>query len=208
MTRSILFDLDGVLVETRDLHFRALNAALEAHGCRPIGAIEHDEEYNGLPTRVKLDRLVSFGRVRAEDVSSIAALKQKETRRLLEAEVKFSPEMFCLLWGLRMSNYLLGVVTNAVPETAKLVIDRLLLNPRVVIPCPVQHVVANDAGAPKPEPDLYCVAAHKLNVRCDECLAVEDGEFGVRAATAAGCKVLRVSGPQEVTPKRIWEALC
>lgn len=206
MIRVVLFDLDGVLVETRDLHYRALNAALAAHGFLPITPVEHADEFNGLPTATKLDRLVKYGRVRQGDVPSVKAIKQKETRRLLENEVAFDPDKFCLLWGLRMAGYLIGVVTNAVPETAKLVIDRLL-HTDTVLRVPVGLVVANDAGNPKPEPDLYCIACHKLNVSPTECLAVEDGEYGVRAATAAGCRFMVVNGPADVTPAAVWSHL-
>lgn len=201
MIRAVLFDLDGVLVETRDLHYRALNAALQAHGAVPITPVEHADEFNGLPTSTKLDRLVKYGRVRSEDIASIQALKQKETRRLLEDEVKFDPGVFCLIMGLSY-RHRVAFVTNAVPETARSVIASVLNMSPWHYP-----LLTNADGAPKPSPDLYLKACDRLELPPADCLAVEDGNYGTQAATAAGCRVLRVAGPEEVTPRRIWEAI-
>ena len=202
MIRAVLFDLDGVLCSSSDLHFRALNAALEAHNYLPIPPVLHRGIYNGLPTAKKLDHLVKNKWVRGEDVSSIAALKQKETRRLLEAEVRFDPEKFCLLFGLAR-HHKIAIVTNSIPETAQLVVARLLKESPWHFP-----LLTNADGESKPSPDLYLKAIARLEVGAAECLAVEDGQYGVQAATAAGCRVLKVAGPEEVTPRRIWEALC
>ena len=205
MIRAVLFDLDGVLVETRDLHYRALNAALQSHGAVPITPVEHADEFNGLPTSTKLDRLVKYGRVRPEDIASIQALKQKETRRLLETEVTFDPNVYCLLAGLIRLDMSLAVVSNAVRDTVEVVLRLILGRPAWNF---FEWIVTPGDSPPKPNGAMYLRAASLVGVSPSECLAVEDGEYGVRAATEAGCRVLRVAGPQEVTPKRIWEALC
>ena len=57
MIRCILFDLDGTLVEAKDWHYEALNGALEQHGHSAIPYEEHLKDFDGLPTRVKLEEL-------------------------------------------------------------------------------------------------------------------------------------------------------
>jgi HAD superfamily hydrolase (TIGR01509 family) len=55
------------------------------------------------------------------------------------------------------------------------------------------HVVtSSDVARPKPAPDLYLLAAERLGVPPRECVALEDSEYGVRAASAAGLRVIQV----------------
>ena len=59
----ILYDLDGVLVNACDWHYEALNRALEMTSGIKISRDEHETEFNGLPTKTKLDLLVKQERI-------------------------------------------------------------------------------------------------------------------------------------------------
>ncbi len=201
MIKAVLFDLDGVLVDLGPVHYEALNTALKAHGYLPISPEEHKSEYDGLPTKVKLSKLIDIGRVRVEDVDSICALKQKETLRLADEQCKFSPEKYCLIAGLKRAQFKVGIVSNAVFSTVSRV-------------CAVMGIIGmidvfttNEDGLPKPNPDLYLKACKRFQLKPYECLAVEDGHYGVDAAREAGCRVLEVENSSCVTPINIWKAV-
>jgi phosphoglycolate phosphatase-like HAD superfamily hydrolase len=59
---TVIFDMDGVLVDARDWHYESLNSALEIFGAA-IPYSEHLERFDGLPTKAKLSMLVEEGRI-------------------------------------------------------------------------------------------------------------------------------------------------
>jgi HAD superfamily hydrolase (TIGR01509 family) len=59
-------------------------------------------------------------------------------------------------------------------------------------------VTNEDVLNPKPSPDIYSLAAKSLGVQPGECLVVEDHEYGIAAAEAAGCQTIKVADPDEV----------
>lgn len=199
--RVVLFDVDGVLVSTPLLHFEALNLALAESGCAKIEKKQHDRLYNGLSTVKKLEMLAERGLVQHSQFAAISQAKQRHTLRMLEAQVKFDPNIYCLCAGLRAAGLRLGVVSNAVAATVWTVIDKLDLRSLIEI------ATSNEDGPPKPDPALYALACSRFGVEPKEALAVEDGKYGVESAKAAGCKVLEVKGPADVTPERVWSQL-
>ena len=58
MIKAIIFDLDGVLVDTKKIHFEALNIALEKHNFKKISFEDHVKIFDGLPTLEKLKILL------------------------------------------------------------------------------------------------------------------------------------------------------
>lgn len=196
---AVIFDLDGVLCDCRDVHYEALNAALAAAGVAPISPAEHAGAFDGLPTRVKLAALVESGRLDPDRADAVATEKQARTEVLMGDRVAFDPGAWCLWHGLRAAGVRVAVCTNAVARTADLVLRRLALRPDVL--------TTNEDGRPKPDPDLYRITAGRLALPPGACLAVEDNPRGVAAATSAGCGVLRVTGPRDVTPAAVWEAM-
>lgn len=201
MIRAVLFDLDGVLVDTRECHYTALNVALVENGFARIELKQHNELYNGLPTARKLEMLVERGLVTRDSVDRVILSKNKYTTKLL-THVKFDPNIFCLLAGLCADDFQIGVVSNAIRPTVNAVCTKLRVLEFVDI------ITSNEEGPPKPDPFLYRLACDRLKVPSHEVLAVEDGKYGIESAKRAGCRVLAVSGPCDVTPERVWEAMC
>ncbi len=202
MIKATLFDLDGVLVDTGEVHYAALNLALCENSCGMIEPQQHRELYNGLPTAVKLQMLVDRGLVPPEKLADIITRKKYHTTNLLKTHVKFDPEVYCLLAGLKSREVYVGVVSNAIRDTVVSVCRSL------EIARFLDTVVSNEDGPPKPAPDLYRLACRQLGVSSPYCLAVEDGKYGVESARSAGCKVLVVNGPRDVTPTNVWRELC
>lgn len=68
-----------------------------------------------------------------------------------------------------------------------------------------QVVTSSDVIHAKPAPDLYLLAAQRLGIPSEECIALEDSEFGVRAASAAGMRVIQI--PDLVPPTDLTRSL-
>ena len=85
MIKLIIWDLDGVLLESRDLHYYALNAALEdIDEDYVITTDEHLSTYDGLPTTKKLEMLTKQKGLLEKYYSAVWSSKQEKTRKLID----------------------------------------------------------------------------------------------------------------------------
>ena len=82
--KGIIFDLDGVLVDTKNIHFQALNEALKKISNIEISYNDHLKYYDGLPSLTKLKILNEEGKVKKKDNLKILRIKQKLTLKLLK----------------------------------------------------------------------------------------------------------------------------
>ncbi len=190
--KAVIFDMDGVLIDARDWHYKALNRGLEIFGAE-ISYEEHLERFNGLPTRMKLLTLVEEGRIPEIAKDYIEAVKQSWTLR--EAANACFPKMeHLILFGiLKTAGLKLGVATNSIRETATAMLGYAgLLSQLDVL------VTNQDVLRPKPSPDIYSLAAESLGVQPGECLVVEDHDYGITSAESAGCQTIKVADPDEV----------
>lgn len=182
MIKLIIFDLDGVLLD-KDIHFHSLNAAIDAYFPEAILTYdEHEEYYNGRPTREKLELLTLYRGLPKELYNDIWYKKQRETSRMLY-ELKKDKKKIELLHELS-KKYKLAMATNAIKDTANIALLSLglagFLNP----------VISNeDVRYTKPYPDCYwkCMAAHK--VLPYETLIIEDSDLGIEGAENSGAYV-------------------
>jgi len=193
--KVILFDLDGVLVDACDFHYKALNHALLELGYPEISKEKHLDVFNGLPTKTKLKLM----RIPEDKSVVIDELKQKYTIEFIKKDVQRDEDKISLLKELRKSGLQIGCVTNCSPSTAGLMLSRSGLLRYISI------VVTNaDVVNPKPSPEGYSLAMTRMQVAAKDVMIVEDSPKGVAAAKASGAKiVLSVKGPQEVTFKLI-----
>lgn len=190
--RAVLFDMDGVLIDARDWHYEALNQALKPFDLE-ISRFEHENEFDGLSTKVKLEKLVLAGKLPRKLVKTIEAVKQDRTLRI--AAEKCFPNIAhqILLARLKKTGLKIGVVTNSIRDTSE-----FMLKYANVYSLLDTLVTNQDILNPKPAPDGYLLGCQNLNFSPKEVLVVEDGEYGTRAAIAAGCEVLRVKSPEDV----------
>ena len=194
MIRAVLFDLDGVLVETPDLHYMALNRALRDVAGFEIEHADHIVRFNGLPTATKLAMLVSEGKLREDDVERVWDMKQVRTIDVISEMIKQDEQKIRLVAGLARRGYMQACVTNSITQTALLMLIRCGVLGYMDI------VVTNQMiERPKPDPECYLLAMKRLGLRPDEALIVEDAPKGIAAAEASGGRVLRVAGVNDVT---------
>jgi HAD superfamily hydrolase (TIGR01509 family) len=189
---TVIFDMDGVLIDARDWHYEALNEALDIFGAK-IPYSEHLGRFDGLPTKTKLSTLAEEGRVPKNLMHTIEAVKQERTLRAAAKLCFPRIEHILMLAELRRRGLGLAVATNSIRSTTQ-----TMLAYAGVLEF-MDYVVTNeDVKSPKPSPDVYLMACSKLGVMPESVLVVEDNVNGVRAAKSAGCKVLEVSDPSDL----------
>jgi beta-phosphoglucomutase-like phosphatase (HAD superfamily)/dTDP-glucose pyrophosphorylase len=188
--RLVLFDLDGVLVSAKDIHYEALNRAL---GSYALTREEHHGRYDGLTTRTKLAMLEADKGLPSEQIETIWERKQAFTLELF-AGLERDKRLCSLFASLKGQGYLLGCCTNSIRRTALTALSKI----GVIEYCDI--ILSNeDVKNPKPHPEIYWKAMSMMGCLPDETLIVEDNPHGLLAAARSRAEVWRVSDPSCVT---------
>ena len=194
MVKLIIFDLDGVLVEAKNIHFDALNKAL---GKYAISWNEHLSTYDGLKTYQKLDMLSKEKDLPVDEHQHIWELKQKYTLQML-SNLKPSNELQILMSKLVDDGYQIAVASNSIRKTVLTVLSKLGIMEYMDL------VVSNeDVENSKPHPEMYWKAISKMKRLPEETLIIEDSPYGLLAAARSKSYILRVKNPKEVTYNNI-----
>ncbi|KKN72164.1 hypothetical protein LCGC14_0413760 [marine sediment metagenome] len=200
MIKAILYDLDGVLVEAREWHYVSLNRALEEIAGTTINREEHEGDFNGLPTRRKLAKLVSLGRVKSEDRDRIWSKKQDLTKDTIRELGKYDKVKERLHHFTANSGFVSVCVTNSITETAELMLKytgQLDYMKFFISNQMVTH--------PKPSSEPYIVAMVRLGLEPSECIIVEDSEVGMQSAVPTGAPIWGVNNCADVTEESFME---
>tara|TARA_Y100000356_G_scaffold68450_1_gene56174 strand:- start:3714 stop:5075 length:1362 start_codon:yes stop_codon:yes gene_type:complete len=194
MVKLIIFDLDGVLVEAKNIHFDALNKAL---GKYAISWNEHLSTYDGLKTYQKLDMLTNKKGLPAEDHQNIWEQKQKYTLEML-SDLKPNNNLKRVMSKLVKDGYKIAVASNSIRKTVLTVLSKLGIIEYIDL------IVSNeDVENSKPHPEMYWQAISRMKCLPEETLIIEDSPYGLLAAARSKSHILRVKNPKEVTYKNI-----
>lgn len=197
--KAVVFDMDGVLIDAREWHYLALNQVLQPLGIA-ISENDHLEKYDGLSTKVKLQMLSSDLGLPVELHAIINKVKQDRTLRLANQFCYPNFRHQILLSRLRAENVKIGLVTNSIRQTTMFMLERAnVLNFLEVV------VTNEDVKNAKPDPEGYLLCCEKLQLKPEQVLVVEDGSYGIEAAKRAGCKVLKVDSPDDVSLELLSE---
>jgi HAD superfamily hydrolase (TIGR01509 family) len=193
--RALLFDLDGTISETDSLHHPAWAEMLAPHGYD----VDWDFYEKNISGRLNPDIVAEF----------LPGVSDEEERRLVEEkEVDFRSRVDTLTVtpGLREfiergrnSDMSVALVTNAPKPNALAVINALDLDG-----CFAPIILAEDAGAGKPDPAPYLMALAALGLSPAEAVAFEDSTSGVKSSTAAGIPTVGIASTHE--PRTLVEA--
>jgi len=191
--KTVIFDMDGVLIDAREWHYEALNRALGLFGYS-ISRFDHLVTYDGLPTKKKLEMLsLERGLPRALH-GFLNELKQIYTLEVVYAKCKpiFYHEF--ALAKLKSSGMRLAVASNSVRATVEMMMQKSGLEPYLEL-----TLCNQDVARAKPDPEIYQTAMSRLGCQPSECLIVEDNQNGIKAAQASGAHVMVVGGVEDVT---------
>jgi beta-phosphoglucomutase len=197
--KAVLFDMDGVLVDARDWHFLALNEALTPFGFA-ISQEDHSDRFNGLSTRTKLKILSEEYGFPLSLHNTVDTIKQERTLRIASQLCFPNVQHQILLSRLVQKNLPVGVVTNSIKKSAE-----ALLNYAQLLDFLDVVITNEDVTNQKPHPDCYILACKKLGIEPREAIVIEDGEYGITAAKTAGCHVIRVNSPSDVSLELLVE---
>ncbi len=188
---AVIWDLDGVIADTAAYHYRAWRDVFKKHGVTytltefmPYFGRRHDS----------IIKAVLGDRLPPEELEAITDEKQQNYRRRVAGHIQSLPGAVSLINALHDYGISQAIASSAVPENVDLIVRGL-----GIAGCFQAVVHGMEAKEGKPSPQIFLLAAEKLEVKPPHCLVIEDAIAGVAAAKNAGMKCLAVtnSHPEE-----------
>ena len=189
--RAVIFDLDGVITDTAEYHYRSWQHMADEEGMR--FSRETNEQLRGVSRRASLEIILAENRRTATETEIAAMMDRKNDIYVAMLDdvtpADLLPGVVEFIQQLRA----VGIKTalGSASKNARTVIDRLGI-------ANLLDVIADGYSVehPKPAPDLFLWAADRLEVLPTACAVVEDAAAGIDAALAAGMWAIGL-GPQE-----------
>jgi HAD superfamily hydrolase (TIGR01509 family) len=185
--KAVIFDMDGLLVDSEPVWDKARKAMADIAG-KPWDRLDHDAVM-GVSTEEWADYMIE----RLELTMSRQEVIDEVIGRMTEmyrAGVPYFPGATELV-DLAAADYRTGLASGSHPALIDIVTaDEPMAGRFEVI------VAADEVGAGKPAPDVYLEAARRLGVDPAECVCLEDSGNGILAGVAAGMKVIAVPDPR------------
>jgi HAD superfamily hydrolase (TIGR01549 family) len=178
---AVLFDCDGVLVDSEPISARAWRAALEQVGVE----LPDFADWVGKTDQEMAIHFAAEAGISPTRLNSMMAEHLVEILR--EEGVEAFPDTLVALDAAERSRLPLGVVSNSQGWRLDLILAAAGIKDRFSV-----MVSSDDVSRPKPHPDMYLLAAQRLDVPPLRCLVVEDTPVGISAGRAAGMRVVAV----------------
>jgi HAD superfamily hydrolase (TIGR01509 family) len=183
---AVVFDLDGVLVDSEQVWDAARRDVVAQHGGTWRDSATHDMLGMSSPewSRYVVDEL------------RVPLAPEQVNAMVVDAMLVLYREQLPLLPGAREAvrrlagEFAIGLASSSNREVIDLVLDEM-----GVSRCFAASVSSEEVGRGKPAPDVYLEAARRLGVPPDGCTAIEDSANGLRSAHAAGMRVIAIPNP-------------
>ena len=200
MIKLVVFDLDGVLIDSKQTHYEALNSAMGSESRITID--EHLSTYDGLPPRSRLDMLSERKGLPTDRHAEIARAKQKHTVEILKETVQPRQDFVDMCREIKDRGYTLACASNAVRDTVKMSLLQL-----GIIEYFDFWYSNEDVHKPKPHFEMYFECMLKANAKPSETLIIEDSHLGRQAVLDAGAHLLAVADTHDVSLAIVLDAI-
>ncbi len=183
--RAVLWDMDGVIVNTARYH---LEAWQEAFARRGVKFTAGDFQHSFGQRNDNIIRSVLGNNVPIEQMKDIAEYKESSFRKRIKRDIRPFPGTIELMNSLHQQGFKQAIASSAPPENVQFLLRSLDL-----LPCFQVIISGRDVARGKPDPQIFLTAARKLKVESRNCLVIEDAVAGVQAAKAAGMQCIAVT---------------
>lgn len=194
MIKGIIFDLDGVLVSTDELHYQAWKRLAEELDI-PDFTRKDNEKQRGVSRMASLEVVLA---------KSEKTYTQEEKEQLADRKNEYYKESLKQLDDSAVLSGVTGALTQLKRKNLLLAVGSAsknapaILEQTGILPYLNQISCGLDTTRSKPDPEVFQIAAERLQLKPEECLVVEDSAAGIEAAKRGGMRSLGV-GPFHAT---------
>ena len=186
--QAMLFDMDGVLVDSEPIHFAGRHLTLERYGIKTSD--EELSHYTGILSEVFLRDMAKKYNVDIPIEEACEFIKIDFKKVFDSYDLKPIDGIYDLLNALQSKNVSMAIASSSNPELIENVVNRLGIK---------QYFKALISGRQvaesKPSPDIYLTAAKAVNALPTDCVVLEDSHSGIVAGHAAHCYCIGFRSP-------------
>ncbi len=191
--RGVIFDHDGTLVESEVVHCQCWDNVLSEYGAS-LNYQQYLKHYNGLPTLETAERIQRHFQIAAAAESLYQKKIQHLRDHLNKSAFPLMPGVIDTFIKLQQKGVPMAIASGARrSEVAHSVRSHKLLRYLKAV------TTKDEVTHSKPAPDVYLLAAEKMGLKPEECIAVEDSDTGEASALNAGMMCIRLT-PTPMTP--------
>ena len=181
---AVIFDMDGVVIDSEPLHERASQRVFSAYGIELDNSVF--EPFKGKTDRDIVTFLKEEHDIQGASVDELLQQKRDSYAAFID-ELNPIPGAISFIQQVAIS-YRLALTTSASRRNQELAFQKFNLYPFFET-----VITSNDITHPKPHPEPYQVTVSQLGLTPEECVVIEDSTNGVRSASAAGCIVIGIT---------------
>ena len=186
MSEAVLFDMDGVIVDSEPLHKQTSVEVMREYG---VEITRKDiDDCKGRTLDEDAELLLSRYNIPLSEKENFKRKKEEQTIKLIRERAQIFPGVMELLENLSKHGMKLALCSSSLRSEINAVLEVLGLSGFFDV-----IVSGAEIEKGKPAPDIFLEATKQLNVSPKNCLVIEDTIFGVRAAKSAGAKCLAVT---------------
>lgn len=202
ITKLVIFDLDGVLIDSKNIHFNALNKALDEFSIGDskytISKQEHINEYDGLPTKRKLELLTAKKGLPSNLYEEIWDKKQFYTSLEFSKNINKDNELISYFNQLTDAGIKIAVASNSIRKTVKAVLISLGLIDYVDVFISNEDVTRN-----KPYPEMYWKCMTILGAIPATTVILEDSPVGKKGAMDSKANLISIDNRSDLNQSKI-----
>src|SRR5712692_10306206 len=196
--QAVIWDLDGVIIDSADEHRRAWQRLAREEGIKLTDA----DFWATFGKRNDDIFAILWGPLSPEEVRRLADRKEAYFRELIRESAAPLPGAMELMQSLHEAGFMQALASSAPIENIRLISDVLGLGRYLSV-----LVSGETVPRGKPAPDIFLKAATELGVETARCLVIEDAVAGVEAAHAAGMRCISVAGNRDLPGLRKAELM-
>jgi len=195
MLKAVIFDFDGVIVDSEGIHLHSFNRVLDRYGAE-VGKEDYYEKYLGLSDCDLYKRLIEEGILPCEhgEIEELIREKNAIFEEIARGEAKIIPGVREFLERIRAERIRMAVCSGSLMSEIALILEKCGLKEYFET-----IVSADEVNQSKPSPEGFIKVLDRLNaagsqdVGASECVVVEDSQWGLDAASAAGMHTVAVT---------------
>ncbi|MBE0480879.1 MAG: HAD family phosphatase [Dehalococcoidia bacterium] len=183
--RAILWDMDGVIVDSAPFHFQAWQELLGELGLA-FTRTDFEQTFGRRNAEIIAEKVPA--KLPSSEVRRLSNRKEERFRDLIARNIEAFPGVLSLMRSAKAASWKMALVTSTPPENIDVVLREL------GIAGFFEAIVAErDVRRGKPDPEGFLLAASMLKVPPGRCIVIKDAVAGVKAARAAGMKCIAVT---------------
>jgi beta-phosphoglucomutase len=184
---AVIFDVDGVLVDSYAAHLESWRALARERGCHEMTEQEFRATFGRTSREIIAELWVEPS---AEQVRALDDRKEQLFREMLQADFRAMPGVGQLIDSLLAAGFVIAAGSSGPPDNVLLVLDQLERKDSFAA-----VVTGLDVQRGKPEPEVFLCCAGRLGVPAANCAVIEDAQVGIQAANRAGMLSIGLAAP-------------